>query len=142
MRFYYHNKNCYTTQCEVGIFILILLYSDYITVSQLLKRLKRQTGSSALTSLTGTTVPPKFRLHFQFVFTKSLTGCSALASLAGTTLLPKFRLHFQFVFTKSAMVSTCTVFGNISTHLTRSTRYPPATRISMSLAKLDGLQEM
>ena len=54
---------------------------------------------------------------------------------------PLSGLYLSFLDIKTT-VSTCTVFGNISTQHTFFTSYPRACSTSRSLARLVGLQEM
>ena len=56
--------------------------------------------------------------------------------------VPKSKDFYKVPLCSNTIVSTCTVPGNISTQQTRSTWYPFSRRISRSLARLVGLQEI
>lgn len=56
--------------------------------------------------------------------------------------VPKSKDFYKVPLCSNTIVSTCTVFGNISTHCTLSTTYPRASSTSRSRARLVGLHEI
>ncbi len=56
--------------------------------------------------------------------------------------VPKSKDFYKVSLCSNTIVSTCTVCGNMSTHCTRSTRYPLRIKRFRSRARLVGLQEI